>query len=232
MLLRLVYPRGACHDQARATESRRAGAVQGAVRQFHRWKVGRADRRQVFREHHADHRQAVLRDPALGQGRRRSRARRRARGEEGVGPHVARGAREHFEQDRRSHGAESRPARACGNVGQRQAAARNARGRRAARDRSLPLFRGLHPRAGRLDRRDRSRHRRVSVPRAARRRRPDHSMELPAADGGVEARAGARGRQLRRAETGRADAGRHSRLGGAHRRSVGAGRSTRARGAG
>ena len=37
--------------------------------------------------------------------------------------------------------------------------------------------------------RDRPRHRRLSLPRAARRRRPDHSLELPDPDGGLEARA-------------------------------------------
>ena len=58
--------------------------------------------------------------------------------------------------------------------------------------------------------RDRPRHRRLSLPRAARRRRPDHPVELPAADGGVEARAGARRRQLRGAQAGRADAARAS----------------------
>ncbi len=38
------------------------------------------------------------------------------------------------------------------------------------------------------------------TPRPLGRRGPDHPVELPAADGGVEARAGARGRQHRRAE--------------------------------
>ena len=42
--------------------------------------------------------------------------------------------------------------------------------------------------------------------RAGRRLRPDHPVELPAADGGVEDRAGARVRQHRRAEARRADA--------------------------
>ena len=43
-------------------------------------------------------------------------------------------------------------------------------------------------------------------PRAARRGRPDHPVELPDPDGDVEARAGSRRRQLRGAEAGRADA--------------------------
>ena len=45
-----------------------------------------------------------------------------------------------------------------------------------------------------------------TVPRAARRRRPDHAVELPADDRVLEARAGARGRQHGRAQAGRADA--------------------------
>ena len=56
-------------------------------------------------------------------------------------------------------------------------------------------------------RRDRPRHRRLPLPRAARRGRPDHPVELPAPDGVLEARAGAGRRQLRRAQAGRADAG-------------------------
>ena len=92
------------------------------------------------------------------------------------------------------------------DLGQRQADPRDDGRRRAAGDRPFPLFRRRDPRAGRLDLRDRPRHRRLSFPRAARRRRPDHSVELPAADGGVEARARARRRQLRRAQARRTDA--------------------------
>jgi hypothetical protein len=60
---------------------------------------------------------------------------------------------------------------------------------------------------GRAHGRARRQHRRLPLPRAARRRRADHPVELPAADGGVEARAGAGRRQLRGAQAGRADAG-------------------------
>ena len=63
-------------------------------------------------------------------------------------------------------------------------------GRRpAARRRSLPLLRELHPRAGGLALRDRRDDDRLPLPRAARRRRPDHPVELPHPDGRVEARA-------------------------------------------
>jgi aldehyde dehydrogenase len=79
-----------------------------------------------------------------------------------------------------------------------------------------------HPRAGRRSPRS-TRHRRLPLPRAARRRRPDHPVELPAPDGDLEARAGARRRQLRRAEAGRADAGLDHGADGAHRRPAPAG---------
>ena len=46
----------------------------------------------------------------------------------------------------------------------------------------------------------------VHGPRAARRRRADRAVELPARDRGLEARPGARGRQHGRAQAGRADA--------------------------
>ncbi len=81
--------------------------------------------------------------------------------------------------------------------------------RRARRDGDggghLPL---LRRRARAADRQDdpgggRRRH---DVPRAARRRRADHALELPAHDRVLEGRAGARGRQHGRAQAGRADA--------------------------
>ena len=78
--------------------------------------------------------------------------------------------------------------------------------RHSAGNRSFPLFRVLHPRPGRLALGDRSRHGRLSLSRAARRGRSDHPVELPDPHGGVEARARSRRRQLRGAETGRADA--------------------------
>ncbi len=92
------------------------------------------------------------------------------------------------------------------DLGQRQADARDAERRPAAGGRPFPLLRRLHPRAGGQHRRDRREHRGLSLPRAARRGRPDHPVELPAADGRLEAGAGAGRRQLRGAETGRADA--------------------------
>ena len=58
-----------------------------------------------------------------------------------------------------------------------------------------------------IARRDRRRHRRLPLPRAARRGRPDHPVELPDPDGGLEARPRAGRRQRRRAQAGRADPG-------------------------
>ncbi len=91
----------------------------------------------------------------------------------------------------------------------------------AAGDRSLPLLRRGRARRGGLDLGDRREDLRLPLPRAARRGRADHPVQLPAADGGMEAGPGARGRQLHGdqacepdamvdAEAGRGDRGRRS----------------------
>ena len=67
-------------------------------------------------------------------------------------------------------------------------------------------FAGRHPRRGGLDLRDRREHLRVPLPRAAGRGRPDHPVQLPAADGGVEDRPGAGRRQLHGGQAGEPDA--------------------------
>ena len=137
-----------------------------------------------------------------------------------MGPRQPRRARQHPQRRRRPDAGQSRDARRRRDLGQWQADPRDDPRRRAAGDRPLPLFRGLRARAGGLDLRDRPRHRGLSFPRAARRRRPDHSVELPAADGGVETRARARRRQLRGDEAGRTNARVDSRLGRDRRRSL------------
>ena len=72
--------------------------------------------------------------------------------------------------------------------------------------RPLPVLRRSDPIArGSFDR-DRQGHGRLPLPRAARRGRADHPVQLPAADGGLEDRTGARGRQLHRGQAGVADA--------------------------
>ena len=105
-------------------------------------------------------------------------------------------ARSRPERDRRPHRREPRDARGRGELGQRQAGPRDAGGGHPARGRPLPLLRRRDPRARGLELGDRPRHGRLPLPRAARRRRPDHPVQLPAADGRVEGRAGARRRQL------------------------------------
>ena len=95
-------------------------------------------------------------------------------------------------------------------AGRRQADPRVARRRRAARGGTLLLLRRLGGQA------------RVRVSRQAaarpRRRRPDHPLELSAAHGRVEDRAGARVRQHRRAEAGGDDAAHGAQARGAHPR--------------
>ena len=160
-----------------------------------------------FENHLAGQRPAAVRDRALERPGHRGRARRRARGQGAWGTHQRRRTRAHPQPDRRPHGGQSRSPGAGRDLGQRQADPRDDRCRPAAGDRSFPLFRRRHSRPGRQPLRDRPRYRRLSFPRAARRRRPDHSVELPAADGLLEAGAGACRRQLRGAEAGRADPG-------------------------
>ena len=86
---------------------------------------------------------------------------------------------------------------------------RQADRRRPGRDRhgrrGLPLLRGRGRQAPRRDDPGRRR-RRPDLPRAARRRRADRPLELPAQHRQLEARPGARLREHRRAEAGRADA--------------------------
>ena len=77
------------------------------------------------------------------------------------------------------------------DLGQRQGGPRDAQRRPAAGDRPLPLLRRCAARPGGLDQRDRRDHHRLPLPRAAGRGRPDHPVELPDPDGGLEAGAGA-----------------------------------------
>ena len=146
----------------------------------------------VFREPHADQRRARLRDRPLDRRGHRARrstprtpppmpgARRRLPARAAVLFKIA---------DRMEA---NLPAMADGRDDrQRQADPRDDGRRPAARRRPLPLLRQLHPRAGRLAVGDRRDDDRLPLPRAARRRRPDHSVELPDPDGGVEARPGA-----------------------------------------
>ena len=142
----------------------------------------------------------------LERRRHRARARRRARRQGRVGRGLDDRARAGAERDRRRDRGEPRDARRRRELGERQAGARDARRRHPAGGRPLPLLRGGDPRRGGLDLRDRQGHRRLPLPRAARRRRADHPVQLPAADGGLEDRAGARRRQLHGRQAGEPDA--------------------------
>ena len=94
----------------------------------------------------------------------------------------------------------------CGKPQARGAPRRDPGGRRL-----LPLLRRRLPRHARLGGgRISARLHLDDPPRSDRRRRLDRALELPADDGGVEARARARRRQHRRAEAVRADAADHA----------------------
>ena len=109
-------------------------------------------------------------------------------------------------RDRRRDRGEPRDAGRRRELGERQAGARDAGRGHPAGDRPLPLLRRRDPRRGGADLRDRRADLRVPLPRAARRRRPDHPVQLPAADGGVEDRSGAGRGQLHGAQAGEPDA--------------------------
>ncbi len=183
--------------------------LQAALREFHRRPVGRAGRGPISTTAPADHRRQDHRDPPLAEGGYRTRPRCRPCRERSPGADTAPPiAPRILNQIADRMEAESDLAR------RRPRPSDNGKPIRETMDADLPLavdhfryFAGCHPRAGRRAVRARPRHRRLSLPRAARRRRPDHPLELPDPDGGVEARPGARRRQLRRAEAGRADAG-------------------------
>ena len=77
-------------------------------------------------------------------------------------------------------------------LGERQGVPRDPRRRHPAGHRPLPLLRRRDPRPGGLALGDRRGHDRLPLPRAARRGRPDHPVELPDPHGDLEARPGAR----------------------------------------
>ena len=128
------------------------------------------------------------------------------------GRHDAVRARADHLADRRPHPRARRRTRPARIAGQRQALPGGARGRRPAGRRPVPLHGRLgHQDRGQLDQHLGAVHARRELPllhaaRAGRRRRADHPVELPAADGRLEARPGAdhgqhRGAQARRADT-------------------------------
>ena len=114
-------------------------------------------------------------------------------------------ARGRPQRRRRRDRGEPRDARRRRELGERQARPRDDRRRHPARGRPFPLLRRGDPRRGGWHLRARRGHRRLPLPRAAGRRRADHPVQLPAADGGVEDRSGAGRGQLHRGQAGEPD---------------------------
>ena len=135
-------------------------------------------------------------------------------------------ARQHPQQDRRPDRGEPREARRRRDAG--TTASRSARPWPPTSRWPIDHFRyfagAIRAQEGSLSR-DRRGHRRLPLPRAARRRRADHPVELPDPDGDLEARPGAGRRQRGRAQAGRADPGVDHAADGAHRRPAAAGRA-------
>ena len=185
----------------RLRTSRRRGiadVLRVPLRQLHRWPVGAARERGVLREPDPGDRPDVLRGRPV---RPRPTSRRRSTPPTpprpaGARPSPAeRAAILNKIADRIEENLESIALAEV--VGQRQADPRDAQRRHPAGRRPLPLLRRAHPRAGGLAVADRRRHRRLPLPRAARRGRADHPVELPDPDGRLEAGARA-GRGQRR----------------------------------
>ena len=178
---------------------------EAALRELHRRPLGATGAGRVRRERDARDGRAVHRGSPLEPRGRRARTRRGPRRQGSLGRDLDHRAVAHPQQDRGRDRGAPRAAGRRRELGQRQAGAGNACGRYPAGRGSLPLLRLGHPWRGGRDLRDRQEHDRVPLPRAARRRRADHPVQLPAADGGVEAGAGAGGGQRRRAEAGEPD---------------------------
>ena len=149
---------------------------------------------------------------------RRAGPRRRPRRQGCLGRDLADRAGRRAQRHRRCHRGQPRDAGRGRDLGERQAGARDPGRRHPAGRRPLPLLRRGHPLARGSLHRDRQGHRRVSLPRAARRGRTDHPVQLPAADGGVEDRPGAGGRQLHGGQAGIADPVVDPQAGRGHRR--------------
>ena len=178
-----------------------------ALRALHRRQGGRAQQRPVVHDHRPGHGGAARR----GRTRRhRGRATRRSRSRVARSARMGRPARSRARQvplPDRAHPPGAQPrVRGPGDARQRQADQGDARRRRAARRRALLVLRRLGGQA------------RVRVPgphaAAAGCRGAGHPVELPAADAGLEDRAGARGRQHGGAQAGEL----HAAVGAAVRR--------------
>ncbi|CAA9507493.1 MAG: 4-aminobutyraldehyde dehydrogenase, partial [uncultured Solirubrobacteraceae bacterium] len=170
-------------------------------------RVRRRDRRRDVRRRQPGERRAARRGARLLQRRRRPRRRGRQARLRVVREHHAGRSRGAAARARRHDRRARRGARHARDR-QRRQADRDDEGRRGPGDVGLPaVLRGrgaddAGPDGGRVPRGLHV----VHPPRADRRRRPDHAVELPADDGDLEDRPGARGRQHDRHEAGRDDA--------------------------
>ena len=199
----------AAHDPLRhARVRRRDRQLPVALRPLDRRRVRAARAGPVLREPHPGQRAALHRDRPRHRRGRRAGPRRRARRRPtpGAAPRSAERANILNKiADRMEENLEA--ARRRRDLGERQAGTRDAGRRHPAGHRPLPLLRRRDPGPGGLARRARRRHRRVPLPRAARRGRPDHPVELPDPDGDLEARARAGRGQRGGAQARRADPG-------------------------
>ncbi len=180
--------------------------LRGAARALDRGRAGPVGRRAHVRDDRPGHRGGDLRGrPGRTRGRR-PRGARRPRGVRAVGearPPQARGP------DLHARGADQgEPARACGaGVARQRQAGRVREGRRRRRRQPPALLRRLADQdRGRDDSGLDTRRAVLHAQGAGRRMRADHPVELPAADGDLEARPRAGGRLHRGPEAGRADA--------------------------
>ena len=176
------------HHLSRTRIARKPCLAEAALRELHRRPLGRPGRGRLQRQSESRHghsrsARSRARPRTTSSSRSTPRTRRARRGARPRRPSRARGP----ERDRRRDRGEPRDARGRRELGERQAGPRDAQRRPAAGDRPLPLLRRRDPRRGGPDLRDRQGHDRLPLPRAARRRRADHPVQLPAADGGVEA---------------------------------------------
>ncbi len=176
-----------------ATDVVRIAAGERAV---HRRRVRPGRRRAAVRDGQPGHRGAAGPGGRGGPGRRRPGGGRRDHGlRAGLGADAGPGAGQVPVPHRPDHPGAGPRVRRAGEPGQRQADPRVAGRGRAAGRRALLLLRGLGGQAG---------VRRAGPGAAAARRgRAGHPLELPAADGGLEAGAGAGRGQHLRAQAGR-----------------------------
>ncbi len=205
-------------DYAPAPESPEHVRLRDSLRALHRGRVPRPDRRHARAVDQPGHRGASGRGGIRGAGRRSPRGRGGPRRSARLGRSQRTRARQVPVSRCAADPGTGEGARHRRIHGRRQADPRVARRGRAARRGALLPLRGLGRQALLRDGRPRR--------RAARRGRADRALELPAADGGLEAGAGARVREHVGAEAGRDHSGHRA---AARRDLPGGGASARSR---